>query len=93
MFILPTLIKNSKIYFLAKFQPDYVIFVYFIDQKVLVCKIHSAIRNNFKLSQLGDFTMPSQSWKLQFKRLTTAVFISWYVFWNLVQEDPAKMTS
>ena len=61
MFILPTLIKNSKIYFLAKFQPDYVIFVYFIDQKVLVCKIHSAIRNNFKLSQLGDFTMPSQS--------------------------------
>ena len=64
MFILHTIIKNYKIYLLAKFQSDYLIFVYLTGQNdfhVLVSKICSANRNNLKLSQLGDFIMPSQS--------------------------------
>ena len=32
MFILHTLTNNCKIYLLAKFPPDYIIFVYFTDQ-------------------------------------------------------------
>ena len=56
---------------------------------VLVSKIRSANRNNFKLSQLGDF-MSNQSWKFQLKRLTTAVFISWSVFSESGSRGPCK---
>ena len=48
--------------------------------QLLVSKIRSVNQNNFKLSQLRDFIMPSQSWKRQLKKLTTTVFISWSVF-------------
>ena len=49
---------------------------------ILVSKIHFAYQIIFKLSQLGDFIVPSQSWKFQPRRVTTLVFISWSVFFK-----------
>ena len=57
---------------------------------LLDIKIRSANQYNFKLSQLGDFIMPSQSWKHQLKRLTTAVFISLSVFCESGSKWPCK---
>ena len=57
---------------------------------VLVSKVLSANRNNFKLLQLGDFIMPSQSWNFQLKRLTAAVFKSWSVFFESALTGPCK---
>ena len=47
---------------------------------ILVSKICSVYWINFKLSQLGDSNMPTQSWKSQLKKLITVIFASWYVF-------------
>ena len=53
--------------------------------QLLVIKIRSANQNNFKLSQLGDFIMPSQSWKRQLKRFFKLVCILWIWFKRTLQ--------
>ena len=70
--------------FFAKFQLDYVI-MYILQTRMIfhvLVAFCSANRNNFKLSQLGDLTMFSQSSKFQPKRLATAVFILWFIFFE-----------
>ena len=57
---------------------------------ILVCKIHSLNRNNLKLSQLGDFIMPSQSWKRKLKRSTSTVFIGQSVFFESYSRESCK---
>ena len=92
MFILHTLIKITRSTFWQSFSLI-TSFLCILQTRiifyVLVSKIRSANRNSFKLSQLGDF-MSNQSWKFQFKRLTTAVFISWSVFSESGSRGPCK---
>ena len=81
MFILHTFINSCT--FCQSFSLTTLLLCTFQTRTIfqlLVSKVHSANQSNFKLSRLGDFIMPSQSWKRQLKRLTTAVFISWSVF-------------
>ena len=81
MFILHTFINSCT--FCQSFSLTTLILCTFQTRTIfqlLVSKVHSANQSNFKLSQVGDFIMPSQSWKRQLKRLTTAVLISWSVF-------------
>ena len=56
----------------------------------MVHKIHSLNQNNPKLLELGNFIMPSQSWKLQLKGLTITVFIGWSVFFESGSRGPCK---
>ena len=94
MFILYTLIIRPTFWLSFDLVPSFLsILQTRTTFHVLVSKIRSASWNNFKLLQLGDFFMPSQSGKFQLKRFTTAVFISWSVFFESDSRRPCKETS
>ena len=66
--------------FFAKFQLDYVI-MYILQTRmifhVLVSKICSANRNNFKLSQLGDSVFKISAQEISHSGFYTLVYIFW----------------